>query len=82
MILLVRRLGGVGREQRVRMHLRERKVAEDEAQVVAQLVLGRLDDEVGKPAMRAFEVAELDQCDGSVGRSLRVVLRPAVPPVA
>src|SRR5437868_14730142 len=75
-----RGLGRLRRADRVRMDLREREVAEDESQVVAQRLLEALDDAVGAPAVRALVVAVLHQRDGRAGASLDVIARAHLGP--
>ena len=50
----------------------QRKIAEHETQRSFQSCLDFLDDRIGLTAVRALEVAELDERDGRVRRSLGV----------
>src|SRR5262249_28658953 len=58
---------------RVRVHLRQREVPEDEAEADAQRLLHLVDDRIGLPAIRALVVAILDQGDRRVLRTLAVI---------
>ena len=78
--LLGRRLGGLGRQLRVRVHVGERQVAPHVAQVVAEVGEQLADDRLGLAAVGALEVAVLDQRDRGVRRAADVVAgrgRPA-----
>ena len=66
--LRIRRLGRFGGVQGVRMDLREREVAVDKAQAVAEAPLELGDDGEGAPGVRALIVAVLDQRQRGVGR--------------
>ena len=66
-------LGCLGGELGLRVHIGERQVAPDVADVrVGQQIAH---DGLGPPAVRALEVAELDHCDRRTGRSADVILR-------
>ena len=73
--LLARRLGRLGGDLRVRVHVVERQVAPDVAQVVAERVEQLADGDLGLPAVRALVVAVLDERDRRVGRAADVVAR-------
>ena len=64
-----RRLGRLGRELGVRVDVGERQVAEDVAQVVAELRHDLAHDRLGAAAEGALEVAVLDERDGRARRS-------------
>src|SRR5882672_6503160 len=73
--LVRRRLGGLGRVLRVRVHLAEREISKDESEALAKLLLNGFHDRIRAPAMRALVVSVLDERDGRAGRTLRVVAR-------
>ena len=66
-----RRLGGLGRHLRVRVHVVEREVAPDVAQVVAEGVEQLADDDLGLAAVRALVVAVLDAASPARRRAPR-----------
>ena len=66
-------LGGLGGELGVRVHVVERQVAQDVAQVVARVDEQLADDLLGLAAVRALEVAVLDERDRRVGGAADVV---------
>jgi hypothetical protein len=57
----------------MRMDLRQRKVSEHEAELLAKMLLHSLDDGKGKTAGRAFIVPILDQSRGGLQVALDVV---------
>ena len=65
----------LGRRGGVRMRLGKRKVAEHEAQLVAEPGLHFFHDRVGHAAVRTLVVAVLDQRHGCVGGALGVIVR-------
>ena len=68
-----RGLGRLGGDLRVRVHVGQRQVAEDVAQLVAEVVEQLGDDRRRVPAVRALEVAVLEQRDRRVGPAADVV---------
>ena len=68
-----RGLGRLGRHLRVRVHVVEREVAPDVAELVAERVEQLADDDLGLPAVRALVVAVLDERDRRVLRAADVV---------
>ncbi len=68
-------LGGLGGELGPGMHVAERQVAEDVAQIVAPLRQQLADRGLGAPAVGALEVPVLDQRHRCVGRAADVIAR-------
>src|SRR3989441_4558725 len=73
--VLRRRLGQLGSVLRVLVHARQRKMAVDEAQIRSHAALDPFHDGVRRAAVRALEIAILDQRDRRVRRTLDVVAR-------
>ena len=69
------KFGGLGRGFGFGVDLGEGKVAEDEAQLVAKMLLDAGDDTESDGAMRAFVVAVFNQCDGGIVAALYMVFR-------
>ena len=67
------RLRGLGGQLGVRVHVGERQVAEHEAHVLAEVVEQLAHDRLGLPAVRALEVAVLDERDRRVVGAADVV---------
>ena len=70
------RLGGLRGLERVGVRRRDREVAEDEPEPAAQRLAHRLDLRVRGAAVRALEVAVLDEEQRRVAGAVDVVLRP------
>jgi hypothetical protein len=63
--------GGLG----VRMALRQRKIAEDKEQALAEVLLDALDDGIGAAAVRALVISILHERDRREGIALSVIFR-------
>ena len=66
-------LGRLGGERRPRVKVRQGHVAEDEAELVAEALEQLVHDGVGLAAVRALEIAVLDERDGGVRATAHVV---------
>ncbi len=64
---------GLDRMFSMRMHVREWKVSESEAQIISQILLNRFDNRVGGTTKRAFIITILKQSHGRIDWSLNVV---------
>ena len=71
--MLACELGGLGRALGIGMDLRQRKVAEDEPKLLAEMLLYGLDDGIGGPTRGTFVVAIFDQRNRGVRITLDVV---------
>ena len=69
------KLGHLRRALRLRVKLGQRKIAKDEFQFLAEMLLHRLDDGVGRAAGGTFIIAILNESDRCAGLALRMVSR-------
>src|SRR5450631_1327164 len=74
LILRTRSFGRNSGMHGIGMGIGQRKIPENEFQVIPQLLLDMLDEWIGAPAMRTLIISILHQFDPCILRSLKMIL--------